>query len=248
MIKSKIVCKHFSEGASSYRSNFLDHRSGKTHEFLARLGIVRGYVFGEGGSFLDCASGTGEVTASSLDVGKFDSAVVSDISERMLTYAKRLIGDGGSGCSVRYQVTDIFDFNKGHKEKFNVILCVGLIAHTGRLRELLLHLNGMLAPGGKIILQSSLIDHWGIRITKAISSRRYERLHGYTLSYYSIDEIKSTIRSVSLKIISEKRYCLAIPYLDKLLPGVNYWLEKLAINYSANHGAEAIFEISRESD
>ena len=88
----------------------------------------------------------------------------------MLQSAKELltseIKDGNE-----FVQSDVFDF-KPSDARFDLILCLGLIAHTGRLDILLPHLKSMVTPRGRIILQTTLTDHLGTRIVRALTSAK----------------------------------------------------------------------------
>ena len=89
----------------------------------------------------------------------------------MLQSAKELLTSQIKKAEIEFVQSDVFNF-KPSDSRFDLILCLGLIAHTGGLDILLPHLKSMLTPGGRIILQTTLTDHVGTRIVRALTSRR----------------------------------------------------------------------------
>ena len=89
-----------------------------------------------------------------------------------------------SAKDLEFVHSDVFNF-KPSASRFDLILCLGLIAHTGRLDTLLPHLRSMLASGGQIILQTTLADHFGTRVVRALTSRSELARRGYRISWFS---------------------------------------------------------------
>jgi 2-polyprenyl-3-methyl-5-hydroxy-6-metoxy-1,4-benzoquinol methylase len=235
------VKTHFDHLSSVYKQNFADKKTGKNFEFRTRMNLVAQLLSSSSGRLLDCACGTGEITAAVLKSGRFQNAVVADISPEMLTYAKDRISKEAQGSEVDYQQIDIFKYRPSNSQKFDVILCLGLIAHTGNLPKLLEHLKSMLAPGGKILLQSSLLDHWGIRLVRFLTSKKYERTHHYKVSYYRNADIEKAVRAAGFEIASVNFYRFGLPFGDRISEVGNYWVERLTQKISTRVGSDAIY-------
>ena len=125
--------------------------------------------------------------------------------------------------------------------RFDLILCLGLIAHTGRLDILLSRLKSMLTPGGRIILQTTLLDHLGTRISRVLTSRRELVQRGYRISWFSQRDIADACHNAGLQILEMRRHSLGIPFGDRLWPWANFQLEKRLQNWASRHGADAIY-------
>src|SRR5947207_2807844 len=97
-----------------------------------------------------------------------------------------------------------------------LILCLGLIAHTGRLDILLPHLRSMLTPGGRIILQATLTDHLGTRIVRVFTSRSEMARRGYRTSWFSQRNISDACDRAALRILETRRHSLGVPFGDPL--------------------------------
>lgn len=238
---NQAIKTHFDHFSSAYRKSFLDKKSGKNYEFRTRLKLIEGLVAGTAGNLLDCACGTGEITLAALKSGRFDSAVVADISNEMLVFAKQHIMAASLSVDIQYKQIDIFEYKPDDGQHFDIIMCLGLIAHSGHLTELLSHLRLMLAPGGRILLQSSLADHLGVQFIRLLTNKRYSRRQNYNLSYFKISDIEQSTHDSGMRISEMKHYCLGFPFGDRLFPLGNYWLEVAAQRFSAKLGSEAIF-------
>jgi len=241
------VRKHFDKHSSNYTTNFRKTRTGKSIEFEARCNIVGLLVAGKQGRLLDCACGSGEVFQAALDSGNFDDATLIDISQSMLTLAESRISKADSKQSLNFLCSDIFEHKPNGSTDYDVVLCVGLLAHIGNLDKLLEHLSAQISAGGSLILQSSLYNHIGTKITKAVSDRKFELAHGYSLHYFTEKQILTTCLGHGFELESVTRYCLGVPFGDKLLGAGNYYLEKYLQGVSNVIGSEAIFHLVRKS-
>jgi ubiquinone/menaquinone biosynthesis C-methylase UbiE len=234
------VKAHFDGLSATYSRNFSRVRSGKSYEFGKRAALVATLVQDASGRLLDCACGTGEVTAIALKAGSFSHATINDISGAMLRAAKEQLKTGAFDGSLEYRQMDIRDYNPGVDERFDVILCLGLIAHVGNLGQLLGRLKAMLSRNGRIVLQTSVADHLGVRIVRHLTARRYSRRNGYALSYYSLRDIEMSCQDAGLAVQKTARYCFGLPFGDAVWARGNYWLETITQKLSARYGAEAI--------
>ena len=99
----------------------------------------------------------------------------------------------------------------------------------------------MLTPSGRIILQTTLINHFGMRIVRALSSRRELAQRGYRISWFSEQDITDASRAAGLQILEKRRHILGIPFADRIWPWVNFQFEKGLQGWSSHHGADAIY-------
>lgn len=244
-LETQAVEKYFTNAIENYSGLFLAKRRGKNFEFRQRLVFANEMANAIGGSLLDCAAGSGEITASILQKEHFTQATVVDLSPRMLDFASRQIKTAlGTQRSIKLQFvnTDIFRFAEENADRrFNVILCLGLIAHTGRLPELLSGLKRMLHQDGAILLQSTLADHLGVRIHHTLTEKRYMRRQGYRISSFRRRDILQAVRNAGLVVAAQRRFALAIPFGDKIWAAANYYLERTFQHWAGSHGAEEIY-------
>ena len=234
------VAAYFDKLHETHKRQFEERASGANFNFQRRLRLACELGGASSGRLLDCAAGTGEITCALLKSGRFNQATVLDVSPEMLENAKKLLTSQIKNVEVEFVRSDVFNF-KPSDSRFDLILCLGLIAHTGRLDILLPHLRSMLTPDGRMILQTTVIDHFGTRIVRALSSRRELAQRGYRISWFSERDIMDACRNAGLQILQTRRHSLGIPFGDRLWPWANFQLETRLEKWAGHHGADAIY-------
>jgi SAM-dependent methyltransferase len=234
------VAAYFDKHAEAHKRQFVGSGSGASFYFQERLTLACELAEGSAGRLLDCAAGSGEITCALLESGRFPHATLVDISLAMLQSAKKLLSSQVTNVELEFVHSDIFNF-KPSDSGFDFILCLGLIAHVGRLDTLLAHLKSMLAPSGRIILQTTLTDHAGIRVVRALTTRRELAKRGYRISWFSQRDIANAWDAAGLRILEMRRHSLAIPFGDRFSRWANFQLEKRFQKWASRHGADAIY-------
>jgi ubiquinone/menaquinone biosynthesis C-methylase UbiE len=234
------VAAYFEKLPEVHRWKFVDTASGASLYFRTRLRLTCELAAASSGRLFDCAAGTGEITAALLQSGRFTHATVIDISPAMLQSATELLTSQITNAELEFVQSDVFNF-KPSDSRFDLVLCLGLIAHTGRLDILLPHLRSMLTTGGRIILQTTLTDHFGTRIVRALTSRREPAQRGYRISWFSQRDIAGACDRAGLRILEARRHSLGIPFGDRLWPWANFQLETRLEKWASRHGADAIY-------
>jgi len=234
------VAAYFEQLPDTHKSQFQKRASGASFNFHQRLALACELGAASSGRLLDCAAGTGEITCALLKSGRFDQATVVDVSPAMLQSARELVASQIKSAEVEFVQSDIFNF-KPADASFDLILCLGLIAHTGRLDILLPHLKSMLATDGRIILQTTLTDHPGTRIVRALTSRSELARRGYRISWFSQRDISEACDRVALRILDSRRHSLGFPFGDRLWPRANFQLESRLKRWASRYGADAIY-------
>jgi len=234
------VATYFEKLSEIHKGQFGERESGASFYFRTRLRLTCELASGSSGRLLDCAAGTGEITCALVKSGRFNHATVVDISPGMLQSAKQLLTSEVTNADLEFVQSDVFNFKLWHSP-FDLVLCLGLIAHTGRLDILLPHLKSMLAPGGRIILQSTLTDHIGTRMVRALTSRSELARRGYIISWFSRRDIAEACDRAGLRILSMRRHSLGIPFGDRVWPWANFQLETRLQKWADCHGADAIY-------
>ena len=234
------VAAYFEKLPETHKGQFTQRISGASFNFQQRLALTCELADGLHGRLLDCAAGTGEITCALLKSGRFSHATVVDISPAMLESAKQLLGSEITNTEVEFIRSDVFNF-KPSDSNFDLVLCLGLIAHVGRLDVLLPHLKSMLAPDGRIILQTTLTDHVGTRVVRALTAGRELARRGYRISWFSHRDIADACRGAGLRIVDMRRHSLGIPFGDRLWPWANFQLETGLQKCASRYGADAIY-------
>ena len=234
------VAAYFDKLPGTHKRQFQERASGASFNFQQRLTLACELGAASSGQLLDCAAGTGEITCALLKSGRFDQATVVDVSPAMLQSAKELLTSQIKNTEVKFVQSDLFNF-KPSDAAFDLILCLGLIAHTGRLDILLPHLKSVLTPRGRIILQTTLTDHLGTRIVRALTSRSELARRGYRISWFSQQNISDACNHAGLRILATRRHGLGFPFGDRFWPWANFQLESVLKEWASRHGADAIY-------
>src|SRR4030095_12011673 len=234
------VAAYFDNLPQTHKRQFRESASGTSFNFQQRLVLACELAGASSGRLLDCAAGTGEITCALLKSGRFNHATVVDVSPAMLQSAKNLLTLQIKNAELEFAQSDVFNF-KPSDSRFDFILCLGLIAHTGRLDILLPHLRSMLTPGGRIILQATLTDHLGTRIVRALTSRSELARRGYRISWFCQRNISDACDRAGLRILETRRHSLGVPFGDRLWQWANFQLETRLQKWARRHGADAIY-------
>jgi ubiquinone/menaquinone biosynthesis C-methylase UbiE len=234
------VAAYFDKLPESHKRQFEEHASGANFNFQQRLRLACELGGASSGRLLDCAAGTGEITCALLKSERFNHATVVDVSPAMLQTANELLTSQIKTADLEFVQSDIFTFRPS-ESRFDLILCLGLIAHIGRLDILLSHLKSMLTPGGRIILQATLTDHLGTRIVRAITARRELARRGYRISWFSQRDISDACERAGLRILETRRHTIGIPFGDRFWAWANFRLETRLEKWASRHGADAIY-------
>ena len=222
-------------------------KSGAAFVFRKRLIIVADLVKGASGRMLDCACGTGEITAVACSSGKFLNVTVNDISEKMLAFAREELSKCKQATEWQWTNADVFSLPKLlADEQFDVVLCLGLLSHIGRLDLLLSSLRSLVKPSGILILQATLADHWGVKLINLITENRYRAGIQHRHYYYSIEVLVNSAKSSGYEVEHLHRFGLCIPGGDRILRRANYYLEKILNGRLRAHGAEAIIVLRKK--
>jgi 2-polyprenyl-3-methyl-5-hydroxy-6-metoxy-1,4-benzoquinol methylase len=240
------VATHFNQRAETYSQLFKsDKYSSANWLFQSRLDIIDSCMTSSINSLLDCASGTGEITMAATSASKLDVLHINDLTQAMLDEAGKNLNIMGFTGDLSLSNFDVFQLDIEIKRKFDCVLCLGLLAHTGRLDELLKVIGGLVKPGGLILFQSSLLDNLGIKIIRALSQKRHMKRCGYSISYYFMNELLTAFEGAGLQLVKTVRYGLGLPFGDRISPKLSYLIEKKLKNVSSEFGSEAVFVLRK---
>jgi ubiquinone/menaquinone biosynthesis C-methylase UbiE len=234
------VAAYFDKLPETHKRQFEERASGANFNFQQRLMLACELGSGSSGRLLDCAAGTGDITCALLRSGRFNHATVVDVSPAMLQSARELLTSQINNAELEFIQSDIFKFEPSDSP-FDLILCLGLIAHTGRLDILLPYLRSMLKPGGRIILQTTLTDHLGTRIVRALTAGNELARRGYRISWFSQRNISDACDRSGLQILETRRHIVGVPFGDRLWPWANFQMETRLEGWASRHGADAIY-------
>ena len=243
-----VPVKDFFERQSKSYSAFFDanNRKGAVVLFKLRCDLAIELLSNETPhTFLDLATGTGEITRAIVGSLKLDELQLNDISPGMLEACRRQFADLPSTSKAEWTNRDAFELlDHAGSERFDVILCLGLIAHTGRLYELLKKIFASLHPGGTLILQSSLTNHPGAWLT-ASYARSSLRRTDYKVHAFSKEEIISTAEAAGFQLADMRRFGMCLPFGDRILGKLNFHIEEAFAKKLTNNGGDALFKLRK---
>jgi ubiquinone/menaquinone biosynthesis C-methylase UbiE len=239
--REREVREFFDSQSESYPRFFsLQTHTGAACLFQHRLVRSAELLCGSHGTLLDCASGTGEITRAVIANSQFERAVINDFSPRMIERCREAFGEAMPAGSVTWTIHNVFDlggiFRSG---AFDVILCLGLIAHCGQFPRLMQEMSSLLKPGGTMLIQSSLLDHFSGRVVKYVAQSKLKRTNYVVESFY-LKGILDEAKSAGFEVVTTDRFGLCLPFADRLLSPVNYWLERKFMATRPPSGGEAL--------
>jgi ubiquinone/menaquinone biosynthesis C-methylase UbiE len=160
-MKNNFVEKYFENASTKYNHNFTAKKSSKNYIFTNRKKIVLDFLNKKKGSFLDIATGSGEITSEIIKYNDFNQIVLVDISQKMLHKMKLKLKRSDKIKFINE------DFSKiKFKKKFDYIACLGIMAHFNDNKVFFSTLKKISKKGSTILLQSSLLNFPTNRINK----------------------------------------------------------------------------------
>jgi 2-polyprenyl-3-methyl-5-hydroxy-6-metoxy-1,4-benzoquinol methylase len=187
------------------RNPYIKLRSRVVQEMLAGF---------RGGSILDVGAGSGELTIPLLEAGSHILFV--DSSQGMIELALGNVPLTHRD-KARAVCAGVMEFSTD--ERFDAVVCIGVLAHVPAWHEALARLGSWVAPDGVLLLQ--LTDHEALlgrlshhigRLSSAVLQRARHAHQRMTLR-----DIERTLARVGFTLKESRRYCF-IPGL-RLLPG-----------------------------
>lgn len=241
------VTRFFEKHSANYADFFKEQtRTGSALMFRTRMQIVAELLRGAEGALLDCATGTGEITQAVNLSGRYSRVCANDISEGMLSVARKQISAPAPGQDLQFINSDVFAIDEVEGVgKFDVILCLGLIAHVGRVNELFALFERLVQPGGRVALQTSIASHPGARLARLVNDRRVATGGLHKIHYFDVPEIVESANGAGFELTAERRFGVGFPFGDKLLGPFNHMLESSLSSMTAKHGSDAVFIFQR---
>lgn len=197
----------------------------------------------------------GEVTQSTiLDIGCGDGTLslqyamqenkltFVDLSDKMLDAAKQNTPDG-LVQGFRYLNLDFIDYIPD--QAFDIILCIGVLAHVQSFNIAIKKLYSLLKPGGRCLIQFTdnncrmgKIESLHYSLKKAVGGN----IHPYSLLKLEYPDVLHFVQSAGFNIANQCRYSLLLPGMgrlpDKFL--YRYQLRTLETDWLSRIGSEVI--------
>ena len=234
---------YFDKIAKTYQKNLRFSESGKYIEFFHRKIILANISKNCGPKYLDLGCGDGTISKYILAKNKkIKEATFVDFSKNMLKLIKKNT-KSFRGLKKKYILSDISKFKT--KQKYNLIIAVGICGHIINLENLIKILKKNLKPDGKILFQYTKKNHlFSIIYRFIMSKKKYQNNEEY--SWHSTRLIINKLQKHNLKIQKKYNYKIGIPFLDFFSPKLNYFIEKKFQLFGRYLGTETIMVITND--
>lgn len=130
----------------------------------ARVEIIKGMLEGRSfAAFAELGCGDGSIGLSLLDGSR--SLTLVDISPNMLERARGKV-PSALRANVEFHVDDAGSFGGGRK--YDLVLCIGVLAHVASVDALVANLCGLVRPGGMVVVQFTDASTAWARISRMV--------------------------------------------------------------------------------
>tara|TARA_B100000902_G_scaffold399352_1_gene469812 strand:+ start:17146 stop:17877 length:732 start_codon:yes stop_codon:yes gene_type:complete len=242
-MQTKSIEKYFDNISSEYTKNFIVKKSSKNYIFRTRKKTVLSFLYKKKGSILDIATGSGEISSEILKRNQFDKITLVDISKNMLNMTKEKVKKIKKVKKVEY-INKNFAKIK-NKNKYNYIVCLGILAHFINSKLFFLKLSKLSKKGTIVILQSSLLNFPINKLNKFLFSNRYKKKFNYKINFISEKKLNFFFKKHGFKILVIKKYSVGLPVIDKFFPKLNYYIDLSFDKLFPSSGSEAIFILKK---
>ena len=186
--------------------------------------IVKDFLGGlENARILDIGCGDGSLSLPLLN--ETNRITMVDISDSMIRKtAARVPANLAANVNL---INDSFDA-VGDGERFDVILCVGVIAHVPSVDALFVKIARVLAPGGRLVVETTpnpfplgklLFPYYYLRNRLSAGAADYAK------NRLKLPALLEYARSMGLEQLRAVRYSFP-------LPGMSHWPQSLKLRYT----------------
>jgi len=184
---------------------------------LMRMRAARELVPSASGlTILDVGCGDGRVSLQFLS-DRPESITLVDIAEPMLALARKRIPPQ-PGARVALMNSSLDAFVPTEHQRFNLVLCVGVIAHVPDVRQAISKLASLLAPGGRLLLQ--ITDHeepmGHVMDLFFRMKKRLRDVSGYDVHRTTSSEVLRLCADFGLQSRAVRQYWVLPPLLGQL--------------------------------
>jgi len=167
-------------------------------------------------------------------------AVLLDQSAHMLDMARETYSRGGVAGNAEFVQGSLEEFSG--TDPFDLVLCIGVLAHTNSVAGTIDRLSGMLGAGGVCILQFSDSAKALARVGR-LSSALVSDPYGYELTPSTTLEVITVAEKHGLRMTEVARYWPILPGMRRILPfswRVSYQQVTCTRNWLSQWGSEVI--------
>ena len=152
---------------------------------------------------LDMPSGTGAMSIPLL--GRTEKLTLADISANMLEIAKKNIP---ANYEYKTEVINADFFTLSLQENsYDLIICLGLLAHVNSPEQLLNKLSGLLKPNGLLIIQNTDSTHFYSHLIRLyLGLKNIIHKQSYQLNKISAAFVEQKLQQNNLELVKYYRY------------------------------------------
>ena len=226
--------------------NKLDYLKNSSDRILIRSNLVKKFLGNLSQTqILDIGCGDGSLSLQYLEGD--NSITFVDVSDKMLDRVKEQVSveflKNVTFVNAPFE-SIIFD------KQFDVVLCVGVIAHVASVEELFKKIDKILKPGGVLVLETTpnpypigklLFPYYCLRNLLLGSGARYSK------NRLKVAELMKITSSINLTLLQSVRYSFP-------LPGMSHWPQSIKLKYTlftlnnslmSKLGSEHVFHFKR---
>jgi ubiquinone/menaquinone biosynthesis C-methylase UbiE len=154
-------------------------------------------------SVLDIPCGTGAMSIPFLN--KTEKLTLIDVSTNMLDFARKNIPEEYA-AKVELINRDFFEISLPEKS-YDLVICLGILAHVNSPEELLKKISHLIKPGGMLIIQNTSSSHfYGYLIRLYLGLKNMISKQPYKLNKVSARFVESSLAHHQLKLRRCFRY------------------------------------------
>lgn len=179
---------------------------------------------------LDLGCGDGRISLQYIS--QTNQITLVDLSDAMLKIARQNTPETLK-TNVNYINTDLHTFES--RDKFDVVICIGVLAHVVSIEDTVAKVAGFLKPGGRCIFQITDADHFlGKFLVNFYRIRDFVvHFRGYSVNKTRLSYIKYLAHINRLTFLDKRQYWSILPAMGKM---PNKWLWNYQI-FTLTHDA-----------
>ena len=179
---------------------------------------------------LDMPCGTGDITLPLLS--QFEHLTLMDFSSNMVELARKNTPAEFSN-RVTYHTTDFYDHHFGNKQ-YDLVVCLGILAHIERPFDFLASIEKLVKPGGLLVLQNTDSHHWFSRfIYFYLALKRLVGKDKYRLNTIPAKELLAKMDDMNFELQSGFGYNQSFLGLSRLFSNsLKYKLTRALFGYA----------------
>lgn len=206
-----------------------------------RSELVSGFLGDiQGNEILDLGCGDGSLSVNYICTNR---VTFVDFSQTMLDHAKNKIP---KECLINATFVNEAISSLEIAKKYDVVICIGLIAHVESVDILFDKIVNLLKPGGKLIIETTpnpfplgkiFFPYYWVR--NKLRRVNFE----YKKNRMQISDLNERLVKAGLKLQEHKRYCIQLPSFSHWSPPLKLWFTRMTLTNRtlSRFGSEHIF-------